>query len=148
MTGREPSAFFVFSWKFSAPGLVLVIWMFTILDYRTPSYNNGQYEYPAWCHALGWMLTLLSLSALPVLAVVEMVKSRPGGNIWTKFLRAWESKINHCPCCGAKLDESKRAHSDRSLTCLLGEGEEENQYFNTVSEERRVPPQEGMLPPL
>ena len=38
--------------------------------------------------------------------------------------------------CGAKLDESKRAHSDRSLTCLLGEGEEENQYFNTVTEEK------------
>ena len=136
MTGREPSTFFVFSWKFSAPGLILIIWMFTIMDFRTPSYNNGQYEYPAWCHALGWLLTLLSLSALPVLAIVEIFRTRPGGNLWQKFCRAWESKINHCPCCGAKLDESKRAHSDRSLDRLLGEAEEENQYFNTVSEEK------------
>lgn len=43
-----------------------------------------------------------------------------------KFLHAWQSKILHCPCCGAKLDESKRAHSDRSLTRLLDAEEEDS----------------------
>jgi len=130
MTGREPSTFFIISWKYSAPGLILVIWMFTILDYRTPSYNNGQYHYPIWCHVIGWALTMVSLSPLPILAAREIFKTKPGGNILQKFSHAWKSKIYHCPCCGAKLDESKRAHSDRSLTCLLDDDtSEENQIF-------------------
>ena len=127
MTGSEPALFFTLSWKYSAPGLILVVWLFTLLDYRTPSYNNGAYEYPVWCHALGWVLTALSLAALPVMAVLEIVKSVPGAPLWSKLRHAVQSKINHCPCCGTKLDESKRAHSDRSLTCLLDEPEEEEE---------------------
>ena len=117
MTGREPSSFFTMSWKYSAPGLILIIWLFTIIDYKTPSY--GQYEYPDWCHIFGWFITLISLSALPILAIVQIAKTKPGANILQKFSHAWRSKIDHCPCCGAKLDESKRAHSDKSLTSLL-----------------------------
>ena len=124
MTGREPSTFFTLSWKYSAPGLILIIWMFTIIDYKTPSYNNGQYEYPDWCHVFGWFITMISLSALPLLAIVQIAKTKPGANLWQKFSHAWRSKIDHCPCCGAKLDESKRAHSDRSLTSLLDDSTE------------------------
>jgi len=132
MTGKEPSMFFILSWKYSAPGLILVVGLFTIMDFRTPSYNNGQYHYPDWCHALGWFITILSLSALPILALVEIVRTKTRGGFWQKFSHAWKSKINHCPCCGAKLDESKRAHSNRSLSCLLDDSEE-NQSLNSDS---------------
>jgi len=133
MTGSEPSSFFVLSWKYSAPGLILIIWMFTLVDYKTPSYNNGQYHYPDWCHVFGWFLTLLSLSALPMLALVQIIKTKPGANIWQKFRHAWRSKIDHCPCCGTKLNESKRAHSDRSLRSLLDTDEEDNLFNNNYS---------------
>ena len=118
----------------SAPGLILVIWVFTLVEYRTPEYNAGQvtnyllspvsshpshpsacnnhpsarnnhpsahillcaaqppvcsqfklstasdntvspqYAYPAWCHVLGWAITLTSLAALPILAVTEIFR--------------------------------------------------------------------------
>ena len=103
-----------------------------MVDFKTPSYNNGQYEYPAWCHVIGWMVTALSLSALPILALVEILKTKPGGSIIQKFVHAWKSKIYHCPCCGAKLDESKRAHSDRSLTCLINDDSSDHAEENLI----------------
>ena len=125
----------------SAPGLILVIWVFTLVEYRTPEYNAGQvtscntsnclltpvssvcshpshpsarnnrpsahillcaahppvcsqfklstasdttvspqYAYPAWCHVLGWAITLTSLAALPILAVTEIFRWMLWGN--------------------------------------------------------------------
>ena len=134
----------------SAPGLILVIWVFTLVEYRTPEYNAGQvtltltaiychpsahsyypsprnnhpslatiirlltaiirllatiirllamitrlhfkistasdntvspqYAYPAWCHVLGWAITLTSLAALPILAVTEIFRWIVRGN--------------------------------------------------------------------
>ena len=128
----------------SAPGLILVIWVFTLVEYRTPEYNAGQvtnyllspvsshpshpsacnnhpsarnnhpsvhillcaatrlfaiphnlhfelstasdntvspqYAYPAWCHVLGWAITLTSLAALPILAVTEIFRWMLRGN--------------------------------------------------------------------
>jgi len=116
MTGKEPSLFFTLSWKITAPCLIGVIWAFTLLDFHTPSYNKGQYIYPWWCHLLGWLITSLSLAALPLVAIVEIAKTDKGSSLWEKFLHSWKSKINHCPCCGTKLDESKRAHSDSQLS--------------------------------
>ena len=130
MTGREPAMFFTLSWRYSAPGLIVIVLLFNLMDYKTPSYNNGAYEYPAWCHGLGWLLTFLSLAALPVMAVLEVTKSAPGSPLWSKLRHAVQSKISHCPCCGTKLDESKRAHSDRSLSCLL---EDEDHYHEEDS---------------
>ena len=92
-----------------------------IFHLRTPSYNNGAYEYPVWCHVLGWVLTFLSLVSLPLLAATEVIKSNPGAPLWNKLSHAVRSKISHCPCCGTKLDSSQRAHTDKSLSCLLGE---------------------------
>ena len=148
----------------SAPGLILVIWVFTLVEHRTPEYNAGQvtltltaiyyhpsahsyypsacnnypsvhnyypsarnnhpslatiirlltaiirllatiirllamitrlhfkistasdntvspqYAYPAWCHVLGWAITLTSLAALPILAVTEIFRWIVRGN--------------------------------------------------------------------
>lgn len=126
MTGKEPSVFFRLSWKVTAPCLIGIIWAFTLLDYRTPSYNKGQYIYPEWCHALGWMVTSLSLAALPAVAAWEIAKTKSGTSLWEKFQHSWKSKINHCPCCGTKLDESKRAHSDSQLSAISSdEGSEQ-----------------------
>ena len=91
--------------------------MLTLVDYKTPSY--GEYDYPAWCHGLGWLITLLSLAAIPVMAILEITKSFTGSSLLKALREAAKSKISHCPCCGTKLNESKRAHSDRSLSCLL-----------------------------
>jgi len=138
MTGREPSIFFTLSWKISAPCLIGVIWAFTLIDYRTPSYNKGQYIYPAWCHVLGWLVTSLSLAPLPVVGVREIFKTKSGANICEKFQHAWKSKISHCPCCGAKLDESKRAHSDSQLSVISSDDGSEQCFLKQGKDDQLV----------
>jgi len=138
MTGKEPSMFFTLSWKYTAPCLIGIIWAFTLVDYRTPSYNKGQYIYPEWCHALGWMVTSLSLAALPAVAILEISKTRQGTSLWEKFQHAWKSKINHCPCCGTKLDESKRAHSDSQLSAISSDEGSDQCFLDSTGDKQAV----------
>jgi len=138
MTGKEPSLFFTLSWKISAPCLIGVIWAFTLIDFRTPSYNKGQYIYPWWCHLLGWGVTSLSLGALPLVAIMEIIKSKSGSSLWEKFIHSWKSKINHCPCCGTKLDESKRAHSDSQLSAISSDDGSEQCFLKPEKELQAV----------
>ena len=67
MTGSLPGAACKVAWKVVAPGLIAVIWVFTLVEYSPPKY--AEYSYPAWVQALGWALTSLSLAALPLVAV-------------------------------------------------------------------------------
>jgi len=138
MTGKEPSVFFTLSWKISAPCLIGIIWVFTMLDYKPPSYNKGQYTYPGWCLVLGWAITSLSLVALPAVAIIEIVRSKHGATIREKFLHSWKSKIDHCPCCGTKLDESKRAHSDSHLSTISSDKDSLQCFIHTSKDDQVV----------
>ena len=79
MTGRPPSLFFVLSWAVTTPALILLVWVFSLLDHSAPTFNAGAYHYPAWSLGAGWALTSLSLAALPLAAIQEVLAShRPG----------------------------------------------------------------------
>jgi hypothetical protein len=81
MTGRPPSPFFTLSWAVTAPALILLIWVFTLLDHSAPTFNAGAYHYPAWSLACGWALTSLSLAALPLAALQEVLAARREGSL-------------------------------------------------------------------
>lgn len=52
------------------------VWVFFLIDYEPPTYNNGQYQYPWWAEALGWGIASLSLAAIPVMAVLAVYKAQ------------------------------------------------------------------------
>jgi Sodium:neurotransmitter symporter family len=81
MTGRPPSPFFTLSWAVTAPALILLIWIFTLLDHVAPTFGAGAYHYPLWALAAGWALTSLSLAALPVAALQEVVGTKRKGSL-------------------------------------------------------------------
>lgn len=45
--------------------------VFTWIDYQPSSY--GDYNYPAWADVLGWMITMTSVAAIPVVAIFKIV---------------------------------------------------------------------------
>jgi solute carrier family 6 GABA transporter-like protein 6/8/11/12/13 len=51
------------------------IWIFSWLDYRHPTYNNGEYSYPAWAITLGWVIASSSLVSIPAYAVHAISKA-------------------------------------------------------------------------
>ena len=81
MTGRPTSPFFTLSWAVTAPALILLIWVFTLLDHLAPSFNGGAYHYPTWALGAGWALTSLSLVALPLAALQEVAASHRKGSL-------------------------------------------------------------------
>lgn len=107
MTGSAPGALCRLAWRVVAPGLIAVIWGFTLVEYRPPVY--GDFEYPAWALGLGWGLTSLSLAAIPVVALRAIYRVERGSP-WQRVQTAFTTTILHCPCCGAKLDHEFRAH--------------------------------------
>ncbi len=91
MTGKAPSLFFSLCWKYVSPVLIFILWVFTLADYSTPTFNSGQYFFPTWCLAFGWIITSLSLVSIPLVAVLQVATAN-GKSVLQKFVRAWKSR--------------------------------------------------------
>ncbi|XP_047497598.1 sodium- and chloride-dependent GABA transporter ine-like [Penaeus chinensis] len=107
MTGKLPSLYFRCCWSFAAPVLIFAIWIFSLVDYKDPTYDNGKYKYPNWAIGTGWIIASLSILPTPILAVVEITRSK-GSTLWEKIKSATRPKIEQCSCCA------------RTHTCLNG----------------------------
>lgn len=52
------------------------LWIYSLINYKPPTYNNGDYQYPIWAHALGWFYTAVSLAFIPIFAIVAIVRAK------------------------------------------------------------------------
>ncbi|XP_063226082.1 sodium- and chloride-dependent GABA transporter ine [Bacillus rossius redtenbacheri] len=98
MTGRQPSLYFRFCWWFAAPVLIMAVWVFSLIDYEPPQYDNGVYKYPLWAEALGWFIASLSLMCIPAFAVIVFVRSE-GNTFMEKLYNSVRSQIFECEQC-------------------------------------------------
>lgn len=71
MLGRKPHMWWKIMWKGVTPAFLVFIMVFTWIDYQPSSY--GDYNYPAWADVLGWMITMTSVAAIPVVAIFKIV---------------------------------------------------------------------------
>lgn len=46
-----------------------------MINYEPPTYDNGNYQYPSWAHALGWTFAAASLICIPLFAIVAICKA-------------------------------------------------------------------------
>ncbi|KAF4519723.1 hypothetical protein B566_EDAN017597 [Ephemera danica] len=100
MTGRLPSLYFRFCWWIAAPVLIMAVWVFSLIDYESPTFNNGQYAYPSWASGIGWTISSLSLACIPVFAVIVVIRA-PGKTFLEKLRHSTKSHIYECcPICG------------------------------------------------
>lgn len=96
MTGKTPSIYFRSCWTVAGPLLLFVsrrivvwlsrmslwlcsppqsLWIFSLINYKKPTYHNGHYEYPEWAHALGWCITAVSLVCIPGYAIISILRA-------------------------------------------------------------------------
>lgn len=52
------------------------LWVYSLINYKPPTYDNGDYQYPTWAHALGWTYTAVSLAFIPIFAIVAIVRAK------------------------------------------------------------------------
>ncbi|KAJ8939073.1 hypothetical protein NQ318_008676 [Aromia moschata] len=84
MTGRRPGLFIKLCWLIITPLMILALWIFLIIDYEPPTYNNGVYHYPGWAIAIGWIIAALSIVCIPCYMIVVFIQT-PGATVMEKL---------------------------------------------------------------
>ncbi|CAH1777721.1 unnamed protein product [Owenia fusiformis] len=71
MIGSNPSILWKICWRFITPGLILCIFCFLIVTHVPVTY--GDYTYPDWAIAIGWILAAVSFAPSPMYACYRML---------------------------------------------------------------------------
>ena len=48
--------------------------IFNLADYTAPTYDG--YVFPAWAHAIGWLIAMSSIIAIPIFAFAQILKEK------------------------------------------------------------------------
>uniref|UniRef100_A0A8C9Z3D0 Transporter n=1 Tax=Sander lucioperca TaxID=283035 RepID=A0A8C9Z3D0_SANLU len=76
MTGYRPLPVFKLCWKYLTPAVCTATFVFSLVSWSPLNLGKGLVA-PAWATALGWLLTLSSVSLLPIWAIYALATT-PG----------------------------------------------------------------------
>ncbi|XP_022909360.2 sodium- and chloride-dependent GABA transporter ine isoform X1 [Onthophagus taurus] len=96
MTGRQPSLYFKFCWYVAAPLMIFSIWVFYMIAYEQPTYGN--YAYPKWAIAIGWIITSSSILCIPIFMIYVITKAE-GDTCWKKLKNSIKPDLEECRNC-------------------------------------------------
>ncbi|KAH0548359.1 hypothetical protein KQX54_000806 [Cotesia glomerata] len=74
------------------------VWVFSLIDYQSPTYGNGAYQYPWWAEAVGWGIASLSLICIPAFAVYVLIRAE-GVTFTEKLRNSIRSHFEACKVC-------------------------------------------------
>ncbi|XP_071101978.1 sodium- and chloride-dependent glycine transporter 2-like [Haliotis cracherodii] len=87
MWGKAIPWVMVISFQFLCPLILAVICCYSMYAYRPPKY--GDYIYPTWATAVGWLITFLTLLPLPTV-FIWTVYNTPGATMKEKLKKSFE----------------------------------------------------------
>lgn len=70
------------------------IWIFSMVDYKRPSYNNGEYAYPDWAIGIGWLFASCSIAPIPIFAVIAVINAK-GTTLWEVSMPCYQILCIH-----------------------------------------------------
>ncbi|KAL3852860.1 hypothetical protein ACJMK2_016469 [Sinanodonta woodiana] len=73
MLGKPQWLWWKICWYALSPAAIMFIFVFTFVDY-TPS-KYGDYLYPAWADAMGWIMAAAAVIAIPITALYKIYKT-------------------------------------------------------------------------
>uniref|UniRef100_A0A3Q3WJN3 Transporter n=1 Tax=Mola mola TaxID=94237 RepID=A0A3Q3WJN3_MOLML len=91
MTGKTPLLLFKLCWKYLTPAVCTATFLFSVVNWSPLSLMKGLIA-PTWATTLGWLLTLSSVSLLPIWTVYALLTT-PG--TLSQFLSQKMSTITH-----------------------------------------------------
>jgi len=120
MTGSYPNIIYRVCWRYISPLLIFAIWIFSVIDYKEPTYNKDTYSYPKWAITLGWCISATSLVPIPINALYKLLTAKSSYLI-EKIKMTLQTTIVECPCgCDSGLDENHEAHANSTLSLIKG----------------------------
>ncbi|TMW49346.1 hypothetical protein DOY81_005564 [Sarcophaga bullata] len=79
--------------------VLIAIWILSLINYKEPTYHNGNYTYPDWAYGIGWMFASFSLICIPYYALINLWKAQ-GSSLTERFQIALRPNIYECKICG------------------------------------------------
>ena len=74
MIGYQPNIYWRSCWKFVSPLFLVIVVGSAVVSSERLSFHN--YIFPNWATAMGWIFSLSSVSAVPVLFVAFLVRQQ------------------------------------------------------------------------
>ncbi|CAB0043929.1 unnamed protein product [Trichogramma brassicae] len=115
MIGYYPCFWWKICWTVTTPAICIGVFIFNIVKFVPVKYLN--YEYPWWCHVLGWMSGLSSMLCIPVYMIYIWCVTPGTMSEVITFFRAYKSIFNKFTSIVAEIPktrENRRRHSDSS----------------------------------
>lgn len=81
MIGYQPHSIWKYMWRFVTPGVILGIWLFSVITLGPVTYDGK--SYPTWAIVLGWLLGLISIVPIPLMMVIQ-IRSTEGKSVMEK----------------------------------------------------------------
>ncbi|XP_072022502.1 sodium- and chloride-dependent glycine transporter 2-like [Amphiura filiformis] len=114
MIGYTPIAFWRYCWMAITPLIVTFIFVFSFVDYEAATV--GEYTFPPWGEAIGWLFTVTSLAAVLVYAIIHLYMSH--GTVMERLRHSLEPSYQWGPARNedritagyAKLPEHHHRH--------------------------------------
>lgn len=72
MIGFRPNLFWRMCWKYISPVFLVAVVICAIISSERLSFHN--YLFPDWATAMGWIFSLSSVSAVPILFVAFLLR--------------------------------------------------------------------------
>ncbi|NP_001191502.1 serotonin transporter [Aplysia californica] len=74
MLGTAPGPFWRVSWTYISPLFLLVLFILSLMTSPPPQY--GDYVYPYWSLAVGWLIVCITLVSIPIFIVISFFNSK------------------------------------------------------------------------
>ncbi|CAF3356174.1 unnamed protein product [Rotaria sp. Silwood2] len=70
---RSIEPYWFFTWCISGPVIILIVFFSSLIQFRPPT--EGNYVYPSYANAIGWLFVCASLIFIPTIMIHEFIKA-------------------------------------------------------------------------
>ncbi|XP_040358147.2 sodium- and chloride-dependent glycine transporter 1 isoform X1 [Ixodes scapularis] len=126
-----PRRYWRFVWKFLVPTMIMFILVFSWISMPVTKY--GDYVYPSWATAVGYLLSFTSVSAIPAVAIFKIYHAR--GSLITRIRTLSQPTADWGPKLQIhRIETHSPKHTDSQVPLALpnynqdGDGDDDNDY--------------------
>uniref|UniRef100_V5ICV2 Putative sodium-neurotransmitter symporter n=1 Tax=Ixodes ricinus TaxID=34613 RepID=V5ICV2_IXORI len=126
-----PRRYWRFVWKFLVPTMIMFILVFSWISMPVTKY--GDYVYPSWATAVGYLLSFTSVSAIPAVAIFKIYHAR--GSLMTRIRTLSQPTADWGPKLQIhRIETHSPKHTDSQVPLALpnynqdGDGDDDNDY--------------------
>ncbi|RWS11497.1 sodium- and chloride-dependent glycine transporter 2-like protein, partial [Dinothrombium tinctorium] len=83
MLNKKLSWYWKVTWKFTAPLMLIFISIYSIFKHTSLQYGN--YDYPTWADAIGWLILCAIIFQVPLFALIALFKQEKGDTLYEKL---------------------------------------------------------------